>query len=76
MRKTEMLTEREMEVLELVAEGMSNKEISEKLCITVHTVKAHISSVMRKFHSNNRTQIAIIGFKHGILQQKSNICKE
>lgn len=53
------LTEREKEVLRLIALGGSNKEISQKLGITEKTVKNHISHIFQTLHVNNRTQAAI-----------------
>jgi len=53
------LTERERDVMLLVAEGCSNKEIAGQLVIREVTVKAHVQSVLRKLRLNNRTQIAV-----------------
>lgn len=53
------LTEREMEILRLIALGGSNKEIAQKLGITEKTVKNHISNIFQTLHVNNRTQAAI-----------------
>ncbi len=52
------LSPREMEVLELVSEGASNREIAERLFITPGTVKNHIHSILEKLHLKNRAQIA------------------
>ncbi len=51
------LTRREWEVLELVAEGMRNREIAEKLVITEKTVKTHVSNILSKLHLSNRTEL-------------------
>ena len=48
------LTDREAEIMNLVAEGLNNKEISEKLCISNHTTKAHVSSIYKKLGVKNR----------------------
>lgn len=58
-KKKESITLRESEVLKLVVEGYSNKEIAEKLFITHHTVKAHLSQIYKKFGVTNRTAAAI-----------------
>jgi ATP/maltotriose-dependent transcriptional regulator MalT len=50
------LSERELEVLQLVAAGHSNQEIAEKLVITVGTVKAHTSNIFNKLNVRSRTQ--------------------
>lgn len=54
-----ILTQREKEILSLLIEGYSNKEIAEKLIISIHTVKAHIESIYRKFEVHNKVQAAI-----------------
>jgi len=58
-KKKESITLRESEVLKLVVEGYSNKEIAEKLFITHHTVKAHLSQVFKKLGVTNRTSAAV-----------------
>jgi len=56
---TDNLTQRELEISKLVAEGLSNKEIASKLFITEGTVKNHISSILSKLGLSHRTQIAL-----------------
>ncbi len=63
---TNNLTNREIEVLELIAEGMINKEIAKKLYISEKTVKNHISNIFKKLDVNDRTQAAIYAFRHNI----------
>jgi NarL family two-component system response regulator LiaR len=53
------LTPRENEVLELLVEGLSNREIGEKLCLSAETVKTHVRHIMEKLSVNSRTQIAV-----------------
>ncbi len=58
-KNTKPLSEREKEVLALVIRGYSNKDIAEKLCISVYTVKNHISHIMKKMNAKNRHQLTI-----------------
>ena len=62
------LTARELEVLELLAKGMTNKEIAAKLVITVPTVKFHVSSIMRKLDAGNRTEAVLTAAERGIIE--------
>ena len=61
------LTARELEVLELLKEGMTNKEIAARLVITVRTVKFHVSSILRKLDAGNRTEAVRIASERGIV---------
>lgn len=65
-RKTpfDLLTDREMEVLELVAEGKNNREIADILGISDKTVKNHVNKLMQKLNITNRTEAAIMMIKH------------
>ncbi|HVN54790.1 MAG TPA: response regulator transcription factor [Anaerolineaceae bacterium] len=63
------LTEREVEVLRLVARGMSNREIAETLVISEKTVKTHVSSLLSKLNLVARTQLAIYAIKHGLAEK-------
>jgi len=60
------LSEREREVLVLLAQGSSNREIAEKLVITEGTVKTHVSNILAKLQAENRTQAANIARRHGL----------
>jgi DNA-binding NarL/FixJ family response regulator len=66
-RLLEPLTDREIEVLRLLAEGLSNKEIAARMEISEHTVKFHVASIMGKLGANNRTEAVISGIRHGIV---------
>lgn len=66
-REQENLTPREMEVLQLLAAGGSNKEIAESLDISLPTVKLHIANLREKLGALDRTQAVVIAFKRGIL---------
>jgi len=58
------LTERETELLSAVAEGLSNKEISDKLCLGEGTVRNYISALLEKLDLRDRTQLAVFYYKH------------
>lgn len=60
------LTEREREVLALIASGLSNDEITVALTVTIHTVKAHIGSLKAKLHARDRAQLVIAAYEQGI----------
>ncbi len=62
----DVLTGREKEVLRLIAQGMSNKEIASALFIAEKTVKTHVSSILGKLGLSDRTQAALYAVKHGI----------
>ena len=55
----EQLTEREMDVLRLIADGLSNKDIAAKLYLSEGTVRNYVSTIMEKMHANDRTQVVI-----------------
>ncbi len=59
----DQLTPREMDVLRLVAKGMSNREIAEKLFISEKTTKTHLSNILSKLHLADRTQVAIYALR-------------
>jgi DNA-binding NarL/FixJ family response regulator len=59
------LSDREMEVLECVVRGMSNKEIAAKLGISHQTVKNHVTAILRKFSVEDRTQAVVYALKRG-----------
>ena len=62
-----MLTEREKGIVLLLAEGDTNKEIAEKLHISVHTVKAHLEAIYDKFGVSNRVQASIKAVVLGLI---------
>lgn len=62
----ESLTENEIQILQLVAEGLSNEEISARMFLSVHTVKKQLSNVMQKLHLNNRVQAAVYAIRKGL----------
>ncbi len=64
---TDPLTERELEVLELIVAGCSNAEIAGKLYITVGTVKTHVRSILNKLCASDRTQAAVRALRSGLV---------
>ena len=66
----EMLTERELEVLHLLAQGMPNKEIATHLIISERTVKFHVSSIMGKLGATNRTEAVSLAAQRGLLRNE------
>lgn len=64
----EMLTEREMEILLLIAKGYSNQEIASTSHITIKTVKTHVSNILSKLEVQDRTQAVIYAFQHNLIQ--------
>jgi DNA-binding NarL/FixJ family response regulator len=66
----ENLTERELEVLRLVAHGSSNPEIAGVLCISVNTVKVHLRNLLHKLQLDNRTQVATYAVQSGLLSEQ------
>ncbi|MGD9030570.1 MAG: response regulator transcription factor [Anaerolineae bacterium] len=63
------LTDREMEVLRLIANGLSNSEIAEELVISGNTVKGHVSNILSKLHLADRTQAAVYAWREGIVRR-------
>lgn len=61
------LTTRELEVLNLVAKGLANQEIADRLSISLHTCKSHVRSILNKLHAVNRRQAARLAAQHGLL---------
>jgi DNA-binding NarL/FixJ family response regulator len=62
------LTEREAEILRLVARGLSNQEIADTLVVAVHTVKSHVAHVLGKLESRDRTQAVIVAYETGFIR--------
>ena len=61
------LTERELDVLELMVEGLSNPQIADKLVITTATAKAHVHSILQKLCVSSRTQATVTAMKEGLV---------
>jgi NarL family two-component system response regulator LiaR len=64
------LSERELEVLRLIADGASNTEIAERLVISEKTVKSHVSNILSKLHVLDRTQAAIYAWREGVVRRE------
>lgn len=64
------LTKREMEVLKLIANGLSNAEIAEQLVISDHTVKGHVSNIFSKLHLADRTKAAVYAWQKGVVRRE------
>lgn len=62
----EPLTEREVEVLRLIAQGCSNREIADRLTIAEMTVRTHVSNILGKLHLASRTQAALYALREGL----------
>ena len=65
--RTRVLTGREREILRLVAEGMSNEEIGDRLRLSPRTVQTHIASALKKTDTRNRAQLAVLGLREGVV---------
>lgn len=62
----EPLTQRELEILRLIAQGLENKEIAEQLVISEATVRTHVSNILGKLHLASRTQAALYALREGL----------
>jgi NarL family two-component system response regulator LiaR len=61
------LTDRERDVLRCMVDGLNNKEIAEKLIVSLGTVKFHISNIFQKLQVNDRTEAAVLAVKRGLI---------
>jgi NarL family two-component system response regulator LiaR len=61
------LTQRERELLALMAQGLSNQEISNRLAIAMPTVKFHVTNILAKLHADNRTEAVLTALKHKLV---------
>jgi len=64
---TSPLTPRELEVLTMMAEGMGNRAIAQRLGISSHTVKFHIAAILDKLNARSRTEAVTVGLRLGVL---------
>ena len=70
------LTDRELEVLSLVAKGLSNPEIAQRLVITEATVRTHVSNILSKLHLANRVQATLYALQEGITSLDSSLMSD
>ncbi|MEK5444784.1 response regulator transcription factor [Fredinandcohnia sp. FSL W7-1320] len=70
--KENVLTEREMEVLQCLVEGMSNKEIADRLFISDKTVKIHVSKIFKKFDVKSRSQVVIYAVQNKLVPMQNS----
>ena len=61
------LTKKELEVLSLIVDGLSNQEIAQKLVVSLSTTKAHVHSILQKLYLTDRTKAAITALKEGLV---------
>ena len=61
------LQEKEVKIIELIANGLTNKEISEEMFLSEGTIKNNITNILSKLELRDRTKIAIVAFKNGIV---------
>lgn len=64
----DQLSAREVEILQLIANGMKNREIAEVLCISQHTVRNHVNNVLEKLDSRDRTEAVTIALRQGLVR--------
>lgn len=64
-----LLSERELEVLQLIANGMSNQAIADHLVLSEKTVKSHVSNILSKLHLSDRTQAAVYAWRQGVVRK-------
>lgn len=72
-RKIQDLSAREREILELLANGLTNREIAAALYISPHTVKNHVSSIYRKLGVDDRTRVAVTALRLGVVQFRDDL---
>ncbi len=66
-QRLDPLTDRELEVLNLVAEGFSNLEIAKRLGVSRNTIKFHVSSIIGKLGATSRTEAVTVGLRRGLI---------
>lgn len=72
----EALTPRELEVLQLIAQGLSNQEIADRISVSESTVRAHVSRILGKLHLASRTQAALYAVREGLMDADAASAQE
>ena len=72
-RATEVISDQEKEVLGLVAQGLTNKEIADKLVISENTARNHVSNILGKLELSHRAQAAAYAARHGMLEEPGDV---
>lgn len=67
-KQTASLTKREIDILKMVARGLSSKEIAEKMHISLFTVTTHRKNIMEKFHAHSTTKVVVYAVNHGLIK--------
>ncbi len=67
------LSDRELDVLRLIADGLSNAQIAERLIISEKTVKSHVSNILNKLHLADRTQAAVYAWREGVVRRNDDV---
>lgn len=60
------LTKREREIVALIAEGLTNRELAERMCISEATVRTHLTSIFLKLGVTNRLKLVVYAYRHGL----------
>ncbi|GGG74892.1 response regulator [Edaphobacter dinghuensis] len=68
----DQLSNREVEILQLIANGMKNREIANTLCISQHTVRNHVNNVLEKLNSRDRTEAVTIALRQGLVRLRED----
>jgi len=74
--KGSQLTGREREIISLVGEGLKNKQIADRLCISEATVRHHLTSILKKLDVSDRLELLIFAYQHNLIPLKQDIARE